>query len=63
MGLYANVVNAYAEDIVRAKINKRSVRLNDYGQTSLRLNVSIRKFKNDVYKKALKLAEKQNVRI
>ncbi len=63
MGLYANVVNAYAADIVNAKINKRSVRLNDYGQRSLMLNVSTAKFKNDVYKKALKLAEKQNVRI
>ncbi len=55
MGLYANTVNAYAQDLVNARLQKRAPRYNDYGQTSLMLNVSIMRFRNDVMKKAQKL--------
>ncbi len=55
MGQYANTVNAYAEDLVNARLQKCAPRLNSYGQTSLMLNVSINKFRTDVINKAQKL--------
>ncbi len=64
MGIYADTVNAYAMSAARAKVYKTQNRLQSYGQTSLMLNVSINKFKNDIHKKTLKFIaqlEKQRV--
>jgi len=58
MGQYANTVNAYAQDLVNARLYKHAPRCNSYGQTSLMLNVSIMRFRKDVIAKAQKLLPK-----
>jgi hypothetical protein len=55
MGIYADKVNAYAQDEANARVYKTQRRLMSYGQTAYMLNVSTNKFRNDIDKKAAKL--------
>jgi len=64
MGQYANVINAYALDEARVRVNKTRRQYQSYGQDSYMLNVGIKKFRNDIEKKVPKfvaILEKEKI--